>query len=75
MDDFLEHVFGIVDQSIDNYLERKFDHLMISFGCTGGKHRSVYSAEKLQAHLKQKYGNKLSIRLTHHQLKNDNLLP
>jgi len=75
MDDFLDHVFGIVDQSIDNYLERKFDHLMISFGCTGGKHRSVYSAEKLQAHLKQKYGHELSIRLTHHQLKNDNLLP
>ena len=42
----------LVSQSVDNYLERKFSHLMVSFGCTGGQHRSVYFAEKLAAYLK-----------------------
>jgi aminoglycoside/choline kinase family phosphotransferase len=74
MDKFLENVFSLVDQSVDNYLERQFDHLMISFGCTGGKHRSTYSAENLNRHLLQKYGDKLNIRLKHIQLAKENLL-
>ncbi len=52
---FKEHVFAIVDQSIDNYLERHFDHLMVSFGCTGGQHRSVYFAEQTAAHIQSRY--------------------
>jgi len=71
---FLENVFNLIDQSVDNYLERGFKNLMISFGCTGGKHRSVYSAENLHRHLIQKYGNKIDIRIEHIQLKKDNLL-
>ena len=51
MDFFLKQVFNMVDQSIDNYLERKFIHLQVNFGCTGGKHRSVYCAEQLKKHL------------------------
>lgn len=74
MDEFLKNVFNLVDQSVDNYLERRFDHLMVSFGCTGGKHRSTYSAENLNRHLLQKYGDKLNIRLKHIQLEKDNLL-
>ena len=74
MENFLKNIFNLVDQSVDNYLERKFDHLMISFGCTGGKHRSTYSAENLNRHLLQKYGDKLVIRLKHIQLEKDNLL-
>ena len=56
MQDFLTHVYGIVDYSVEKYLSRGFTHLMVSFGCTGGQHRSVYSAEHLAAHLHAKYG-------------------
>jgi aminoglycoside/choline kinase family phosphotransferase len=52
---FLNHVFAIVDMSVDNYLERKFNHLMVNFGCTGAQHRSVYFAERTAAHLRTKY--------------------
>ena len=54
--EFLTHVYGIVDYSVEKYLSRGFTHLMVSFGCTGGQHRSVYSAEHLAAHLHTKYG-------------------
>lgn len=49
--DFLTHVFAIIDYAVDDYQHRGFEHLMVSFGCTGGQHRSVYCAEKLAAHL------------------------
>ena len=53
--DFEQHVFALVDAAIDNYLSRRFDHLMVSFGCTGGQHRSVFFAERTAQHLAQKY--------------------
>ncbi len=59
MQDFLTHAYGIVDYSVEKYLSRDFTHLMVSFGCTGGQHRSVYSAEHLAAHLRDKYGVKV----------------
>ena len=54
--DFLEDVYGLVDPAVENYLERGFTDLMVNFGCTGGMHRSVYSADRLTEHLQQKYG-------------------
>jgi RNase adaptor protein for sRNA GlmZ degradation len=51
---FLDHVFRIVDYAVDNYQTRSFSDLMISFGCTGGQHRSVFCAEKLAEYLKNK---------------------
>ncbi len=61
---FLENMYLIIDQSIDNYLERGFENLQINFGCTGGKHRSVYCAEMLAKHLKKNNQN-LDIRVNH----------
>ena len=62
---FLEHVYTIVDASVKRYLERGFTNLMISFGCTGGQHRSVYSAQHLAEHLHAKFGVKVD--LTHRE--------
>lgn len=42
---FGAHVLALLEQAIANYLERKFERLSVSFGCTGGQHRSVFFAE------------------------------
>ena len=55
VDLFLDNVKAIVAQSVDKYLERHFANLMVSFGCTGGQHRSVYCAEQTAAWLRQRY--------------------
>ena len=52
---FLDHSFALVDQAVTRYLDRGFTSLMISFGCTGGQHRSVFSAEQLSLYLADKY--------------------
>lgn len=62
MTDFLEHVFALIDQSVKKYIERDFTHLMVSFGCTGGQHRSVYAAEQLAGHLKSKFNIQLTVQ-------------
>lgn len=62
---FLEHVYDLVDASVKRYLDRGFTNLMVCFGCTGGQHRSVYSAQHLAEHLHLKFGVKVS--LTHRE--------
>lgn len=52
---FLDHVYGVVDPHVDTYSRRGFTSLMVSFGCTGGQHRSVYCAEHLARHLAERY--------------------
>jgi aminoglycoside/choline kinase family phosphotransferase len=52
---YFEQVRQLVDMAIKNYIERGFENLSISFGCTGGRHRSVYFAEKMQKHINQTY--------------------
>jgi aminoglycoside/choline kinase family phosphotransferase len=52
---FKELTTQLILQSVNNYLERKFSHLMVNFGCTGGQHRSVYFAEKMAEYLKKEY--------------------
>jgi aminoglycoside/choline kinase family phosphotransferase len=52
---FLDHVKSIVGQSVENYKERHFSNLMVSFGCTGGQHRSVFFAQTIYEWLKATY--------------------
>jgi RNase adapter protein RapZ len=63
MPDFLNSIFDIVDISVEEYIKRDFESLMISFGCTGGQHRSVYAADALARHLRNKF--KVNIQLNH----------
>lgn len=48
---FLEHAWSLVDASVNRYIKRAFDSLAVNFGCTGGRHRSVYSAEATARHI------------------------
>lgn len=53
---FLSHIRPIVDFHVQRWLDRGFTSLQISFGCTGGQHRSVYSAQHIAEHIHQKFG-------------------
>ena len=52
---FLSEVCSLVDFHVERFLQRGFTHLQVSFGCTGGQHRSVYSAQHLAEHLAARY--------------------
>ena len=58
---FLDHVYALVDASVKRYMERGFSNLSVCFGCTGGQHRSVYSAQHLAEHLNKKFGVKVEL--------------
>ena len=58
---FLDSVYRLVDHHVERFMERGFEHLQVAFGCTGGQHRSVYSAEHLAQHLKEKYNVKIKL--------------
>ncbi len=62
---FLDNVFALVDPSVERYIKRGFTDLMISFGCTGGQHRSVYAAQKTAEHIAEKYG--IQVLLQHRE--------
>ena len=63
MNEFLNSVFDLVDITVEDYIGRGFESLMVSFGCTGGQHRSVYAADALARHLRNKF--KVNIELKH----------
>ena len=52
---FLDNVYSLVDAHVERFLQRGFMHLQVSFGCTGGQHRSAYSAQHLAERLAAKY--------------------
>lgn len=62
---FLNSVYKLADAHVERYMQRGFTDLMFSFGCTGGQHRSVYSAQHLAEHIHNKYGVK--VRIVHRE--------
>jgi RNase adaptor protein for sRNA GlmZ degradation len=62
---FMEQAFQLVDFSVKRYMDRGFQNLMVSFGCTGGQHRSVYAAERMAEHINQKFG--VEVQLIHRE--------
>jgi aminoglycoside/choline kinase family phosphotransferase len=67
MPEYLNSVYDIVDISVEDYIRRGFDSLQVSFGCTGGQHRSVYAADALTRHLR----NKFHVRIELHHIEQD----
>ncbi len=63
METFLKDVYSLIDKSVKKYTERGFSNLMVNFGCTGGRHRSVYCAEQLSNYLKDNYP--VNVKLKH----------
>jgi aminoglycoside/choline kinase family phosphotransferase len=59
---FLASVLSLVDASVATYRQRGFKHLMVSFGCTGGQHRSVYLAEQLAKRLRNRSNVEVALR-------------
>ncbi len=59
---FLAQAQSLVDASVTSYQRRGFRNLMVSFGCTGGQHRSVYMAEQLAHHLRGRDGVEVVLR-------------
>lgn len=62
---FLENVYELADVHVARYIQRGFTSLMFSFGCTGGQHRSVYSAQHLAEHIHEKFG--VEVRICHRE--------
>lgn len=62
---FLDSIYRLADFHVQRYIDRGFTSLMFSFGCTGGQHRSVYSAQHLAEHLHQKFG--IEVHLCHRE--------
>src|SRR5467141_2117039 len=59
---FLASVMSLVDASLSSYQQRGFKNLMVSFGCTGGQHRSVFLAEQLAKHFRATNGVEVAVR-------------
>ncbi len=62
MPNFINNVYNIVDITVTDYIKRDFSSLTINFGCTGGQHRSVYAADALVRHLRNKFNVRIDLK-------------
>ncbi len=69
---FLDSVYKLADAHVARYIQRGFTSLMFSFGCTGGQHRSVYSAQHLAEHIHKKFG--VEVHILHREQKISSVL-
>ena len=67
MPDFLNAAYSMIDISVEDYIKRGFESLSINLGCTGGQHRSVYAAEAIARHLKNKFKVKILVNHTNYE--------
>lgn len=63
MPDFMNYVYALVSINVEDYIARGFEQLSVSFGCTGGQHRSVYAANQLANYLRTRYN--INTTVTH----------
>lgn len=70
---FLDSVYRLADAHVRRYVQRGFTSLMFSFGCTGGQHRSVYSAQHLAEYINSKYG--VEVHICHREQGINQVLP
>ncbi|MGQ1787800.1 RapZ C-terminal domain-containing protein [Saccharicrinis sp. GN24d3] len=69
MEEFLGSVFPLISKSVEKYISRNFKHLMVNFGCTGGQHRSVYSAERMAKYIRENYPVTVKLRHIEQEIK------
>lgn len=67
---FLQHIQSIVDITVTDYIHRGFESLSVNFGCTGGQHRSVFAADSIALHLKEKFGVNVVLHHMEQEAKN-----
>ena len=65
--EFWSSVSDLVDAHVERFLERRFTSMTVAFGCTGGRHRSVFMAAKLAAYLRSRYPQ-VAVRVIHGKL-------
>jgi len=70
MPEFLNSIYDIVDIAVEDYIRRDFENLSVNFGCTGGQHRSVYAADALARHLRNKFHVKIDLHHIEQEAKN-----
>lgn len=70
---FLDSVYKLADHHVSRYIQRGFTSLMFCFGCTGGQHRSVYSAQHLAEHINKKFG--IEVHVIHREQNISQVLP
>lgn len=75
MPEFLNSVMDVVDITVEEYIKRGFESLLVGFGCTGGQHRSVYAADVVSRHLRNKFKVKVVLKHLVQEEKNWQNLP
>ena len=73
--EFRDNTFSLVDMAIKNFLDRQFAFMNVSFGCTGGQHRSVFLTEQLGQHLLTAYAPHVTTRVVLYNLERKGMLP